>query len=330
MQNATPRRVWWTLLLLALVIAGCDRAPARESAAPVWSLSAEPTLMIGSDSVPETTFGGIAGVVGLGDGRIAVLDPRATEVRLFDSAGAYLRTIARPGRGPGEFTAIDWIQEHGDSILVHDIIQRRAAVLGTDGTVHRTVVPAPDSTIPWLYLAARLRGGVWVANVPQAGQRQPGLSHDSLRYGLLSPAASGVFQPLVVVAGTVLVRTPLGTTPARFHIGDIVTPLGDRLAVIDPDSGTVRLFSRTGSEPAGFPVPIPRIPLTPEMTAASLARETANAPVPEMRLAWEAFDAAEPKPAVLPMFRAALADGDAALWLEEFELDPLAPRRYRS
>lgn len=40
-----------------------------------------------------------------GQGRVYVLDSRAREIRVFDSGGRYLRSLGRPGEGPGELAA---------------------------------------------------------------------------------------------------------------------------------------------------------------------------------------------------------------------------------
>jgi hypothetical protein len=65
-------------------------------------------LRIGkSDGSAEYTFGPMIGpiAVGLG-GTIYVSDIQQNALRAYDSLGQYLRTIGRPGKGPGEFGRI--------------------------------------------------------------------------------------------------------------------------------------------------------------------------------------------------------------------------------
>ncbi len=52
-------------------------------------------------------------------GAVLVAERSPTEVKLYDSAGAYVRTFGREGEGPGEFRSA-WLAVHGDTLLVHD------------------------------------------------------------------------------------------------------------------------------------------------------------------------------------------------------------------
>src|SRR5690606_13388307 len=72
---------------------------------------------------PHEIFGDIRSIEVDGDGNIYALDHQSSEIRVFDPDGAYLRTIARQGRGPSELTAANgmiltvhdtlWVQDHG-------------------------------------------------------------------------------------------------------------------------------------------------------------------------------------------------------------------------
>ncbi|HEX6644093.1 MAG TPA: 6-bladed beta-propeller [Gemmatimonadales bacterium] len=72
--------------------------------------------------------------VALGDdGNVYVLDQGANHIRVFDSAGAELRTIGREGQGPGEFGrpySLAWI---GDTLAVLDPGNGRIELVTTDG-----------------------------------------------------------------------------------------------------------------------------------------------------------------------------------------------------
>ena len=76
--------------------------PGASGADAAWRL--EPALRIGSVDEPgPTQFGAIKGIAVLPDGRIAVLDAMANEVRIFGADGAHRATYGREGEGPGEF-----------------------------------------------------------------------------------------------------------------------------------------------------------------------------------------------------------------------------------
>jgi Tol biopolymer transport system component len=71
------------------------------------------------------------------DGRIYVLDMQAREVRVFGSDGEYLRTIGRPGSGPGEFSAATiLVVATNNAVLVADLINRRVHRFSPEGTVN--------------------------------------------------------------------------------------------------------------------------------------------------------------------------------------------------
>jgi hypothetical protein len=86
-------------------------------------------LTIGvAEGDPNLIFGDIRGVEAGSDGTIYILDYLASEVRAFDAAGRYLRTLTSKGAGPGELmeangmllvgdTAL-WIQDHGQWMMI--------------------------------------------------------------------------------------------------------------------------------------------------------------------------------------------------------------------
>lgn len=76
-------------------------APPAEGPAVTHELAE--TLRIGSvEGGGPTSFGEIRAIAVLPDGRIAVLDAQAKEVRIFGVDGAHLATYGGPGDGPGE------------------------------------------------------------------------------------------------------------------------------------------------------------------------------------------------------------------------------------
>lgn len=320
------------LLLLLVPLQGCG-SDSRDTAdtTPEWSLSAEPTLSIGSDSIPEEVFGQVGAALGLEDGRVAVLDSRAVEIRIFEPDGRYLRTLGRRGRGPGEFQAVDWIQRGEDSVIAHDVMLNTVAILALQDGGARMVTPEPDPEMRRPALAGWLTSGSWLGIVtPRANvERVVGMNQYRQQYVLLPPAADGATRLLAEIGGLILVETEtLGTAPARFHRWTSMIPFGDRVAALDPDSGRVTLYRSDASMETSFAVPMKRRVLTTAMVAAALADETSRAESQESRASWEALYAAEPKPDSLPLFRTGYADGDRLLWMEAFWLDPRSPREF--
>lgn len=93
----------------------------------IWEPGAEWTLVeelsIGSmDAEPEYQFGQIIGVDVDADGNVYVADSQARDVRVFDPSGRHLRTIGRPGSGPGELgLAMNGVFVVGDEVVVPDL-----------------------------------------------------------------------------------------------------------------------------------------------------------------------------------------------------------------
>jgi hypothetical protein len=119
-------------------------APGEE-----WRISDEPVLIIGALEGPDAigSVGRVAdqsGVALLDDGRIAVADGEADEIRIYDASGTRLAAVGRTGDGPGEFRGIRGILAFGrDSLLAWDArvgsSNGRLSVLTADGTFVRTI-----------------------------------------------------------------------------------------------------------------------------------------------------------------------------------------------
>ena len=110
-------------------------------------------LVIGADSTrEETQFGRIGDLAVAPNGDIAVIDQLNGVVRVFDKDGRYLRTVGRPGQGPGELSrSANGIYFLGDSLLVLDPGERRLTAFSPDGTVDTvtSLPPAPRGQGWW-------------------------------------------------------------------------------------------------------------------------------------------------------------------------------------
>jgi hypothetical protein len=86
-----------------------------------WSVSNQPLVDIGSgeDSLHELAT--VMGAARLTDGSIAVANMGTNTIRMYDARGRYLRTIGRPGQGPGEFRQVmGLVRRPGDTLTVID------------------------------------------------------------------------------------------------------------------------------------------------------------------------------------------------------------------
>jgi hypothetical protein len=90
---------------------------------------------LGGDGEPQHAdeFGRVTGVVAGADGALYVADALAREVRVFSAEGAAVRSIGRPGDGPGEFASIQSLGMLGDTLAVLDPFNGRISLFSTDG-----------------------------------------------------------------------------------------------------------------------------------------------------------------------------------------------------
>ncbi|HJS48392.1 MAG TPA: hypothetical protein VJ773_10440 [Gemmatimonadales bacterium] len=157
------RRLPSFLLLLPLAACGqgADDAagPARRDSAGVaiventsplwaegqaWTVAAAPLLDVGGGEDPVANFTGFASTSRLSDGRIVVIEPQGSVMKLIDSAGK-VTAIGRQGGGPGEFQFLVWAGKlPGDSILTFEVGGRRFQLFGPDGGFVRNVTFQPD------------------------------------------------------------------------------------------------------------------------------------------------------------------------------------------
>lgn len=263
-------------LVLAL---GCGRSTLVGQ--ETWSLSGEPTVVIGVAQGPgPSTFHDIRGVVRAGPDVIVVADGGSKQIRVFSSAGEFLRSFGRDGDGPREFRAIAWLELcGGTAIVAYDSRRHRVTKWGTDGTLLSEFgVESPAGDLP----PYQVRCGTSGDFVVMAWPRVVGVSRDR---GPYRPSVSigvadqrGRLNRLVgEFPGPERLRTERNDRPHPFgkltHVG--IGPAGvyvgtaDSFAVQLVDSiGRVRTFG------TGRPV----LPLTPQLREDWIDTYLARAP----------------------------------------------------
>ena len=110
---------------------------------PARSLAVDPEWMRGD--IPEV--GRLGDVEPMDDGRVALLDELAAEIRVFGRDGALQATFGGPGEGPGEFSphgGTSRLLWTGSSLLVPDIQLQRVTEFSPGGEV-LGVEPFPGS-----------------------------------------------------------------------------------------------------------------------------------------------------------------------------------------
>ena len=151
--------------------------PALDSARG-WQVASLPRLSIGVESGAEHyQFSRIGGVARLRDGRIVVGDGGSSQLRLFDSTGAFLAAHGRKGQGPGEFgefsTLRIWRAPNGE-LLVNDSGNDRINVFDSAGRYLRAVKLGAAPTSPRVFLTDVFADGTLLASAPEGGGRLNG------------------------------------------------------------------------------------------------------------------------------------------------------------
>lgn len=116
--------------------------PSIRAVSQAFVLATRPTLVLGGlKDDPEREFrapGSYVSAVRLRDGRLTVID--RDRVLLFSREGAFLRSIGRPGDGPGEYRYLTSIcRLRGDTLTVWDDGAHRIGILTGDGEFVRHI-----------------------------------------------------------------------------------------------------------------------------------------------------------------------------------------------
>lgn len=140
---------------------------------PLPTLVAEEELRLGTvEGGGPASFGRIRSIAVLPDGRFAVADAQAEEVRIFDHSGRHLRTFGGEGAGPGELAGMQGVHlDHEGMLRVAEQANARLSVFDPE-TGFVTSYP--------LRLYSYAFRGPWDAVVDSAGRT---LVVSSGRYG---------------------------------------------------------------------------------------------------------------------------------------------------
>lgn len=108
-----------------------ENVPPREG--PAATMVGEELLRIGTfEGRSPSAFGLIRSLAVLPDGRIAVADGQAEEVRLFSARGEFVRSFGGAGQGPGELERLQGVYEQDGLLRVPEQGNSRVSVFDPD------------------------------------------------------------------------------------------------------------------------------------------------------------------------------------------------------
>ena len=187
-------RLLWTLGPIGLVVsnATCVKAQSivrRDSAGvrvieiaagvlealPTWRLEGPTTRIEPDMGGVEYAFNRAGSPWQLADGRIVVANDQV-ELRYFDARGRYLTTVARRGRGPGEYEQLLRVfRGPGDTLLAWDVPTDRIDVRDRNGKLVRAFnIP---NTLVFAGLGSR---GAVFAPYQRPDLEKPGVHQDTV------------------------------------------------------------------------------------------------------------------------------------------------------
>lgn len=116
-----------------------------------WLLAAEPTMILGDESiVGEPFFDRVVGGVLTKDGRVVIGDFGSSEIAVFTTSGASTVVFGGEGGGPGEFFKLVWLGAFGQGFVAGmDVQSGGVTVFDLDGNVRATYAVPSSSLSPF-------------------------------------------------------------------------------------------------------------------------------------------------------------------------------------
>lgn len=129
-----------------------------------WLVPDSPLVSLGGrPGDPGHDLNRVTGARWLPGARILVADGGSAQLRVFDSAGAFVEAVGREGAGPGEFRRyVGLLPSFGDSIITVDGAQRYTVFSQAPAFV-RAFRVEPDPRYRFASIWGRMRGGPFVA-----------------------------------------------------------------------------------------------------------------------------------------------------------------------
>jgi hypothetical protein len=331
-------------VLVAVVGAACGRAPgtdgtlARDSAGTVivengalgpeavWQVGDTPVLDIGSlDGAAEYQLFRVSSALRLRDGRIAVANAGTSEIRLYDSAGRFIRSFGRAGEGPGEFRGMSaaWAVA-GESLYVADRRLNRIEVFDTAGRFVRSAPFHAEAAGAVLQAYGVFNDGtLLVATSAVFGPTpvEPGVARDSSVYFRFSRQGELLdtlgtypdFERFIKVQDN-----GFTVTGAPFARQGLRAVCGDGFYYGSSDRFEIRYYGADGSLRRLIRRAHRNLSVTPEDIDRYRAQRLDGQRSDSDRRAVERLLADLPFPATMPAYASIRCDDEGNLWVQEY------------
>jgi hypothetical protein len=355
------RIVGFLYIVAVGTVLACDRGMARDGAATVrdsagitiventgaegalaaWTVEAAPVVEIGvADGAATDQLYGVTGARRTPDGSLIVANGGTLEVRVYDPAGAFVRSWGRGGEGPGEFRSLDGVSLIGDTIYAFDLDLRRANTFTSAGEHIATIRFAEQGVIPLgppIVMSDRTFVVAWMvgdpftlfdrgeANVGQVVRTQAMLVRYAPTGAVLDTIGSfpGFEEALVSRQGR------LSSTRAPFAHAFSFDARNDELFVGTQDRFEVAVLSPAGAVIRLIRAPTPDLTITPARLDTLKRQVRRNFPAPEVAAAIAQRIDETPRPDHAPAYGRLLVDAAGNLWISEYSFVPITPLAWR-
>lgn len=302
-----------------------------------WTVSAEPDLKIGALEGNEAyLFQTIWGASVLSNGRIAVVDTRAPNLRVFSAMGEHLHTFGRRGDGPGEFNSpILMGTLPGDTIVVVDRRHRRIDLFHPDHGFIRGATASSEFSGYLLVEGMFSSGTVLAQNMVFEEDSGNGYSRRKVHY--YSVASNGTMENDLgeFVGEEVVTTTQTQGQRAMSYMGD--APFGKSAAVAvggtrfyygSQDSYEIQVRRQDGTLERIIRAQAESMPVTDVQVAALLESALEDLPDNDLARQYRRDFMDAPIPEFHPAFGELYLDQIGFLWVEESRASDDEPRLF--
>jgi hypothetical protein len=301
-----------------------------------WRVGPEPLLRMGVvEGDPAYQFDGVAGMVRLAGGTVAVADFGYQNVRFFDRDGGIVRTFGGPGEGPREFQSLVSLGlGTGGRIWAYDFLLRRITWLDRRGemTDLTRLPPEPAMLQPLGALPDKtfLLKQLWAAT-QVAEATETGLRRDPVAFVRFDPEEAR-FDTLGLFPGRELFLTDedgrgvMSTPP--YPKNSMGAVWRERVVVGSNDRFELVVLTSSGEVERIFRLPDLDLTLGPgerEEYVEDRVELVAENLRPGVRHGLEAM----PFPDTRPAFGALLPDDQGNLWVADWVLTPKTPEHLK-
>jgi hypothetical protein len=214
-----------------------------------------PEITITDESMGGKEFFGAAGDLAIDpEGRIYVCDSKSGNIKKFDAAGKFLKTLAKPGQGPGDLNYPIDIEYSRGRLYIRELMNRRVSMLDPEGKFLASVSFASEEGSWWKMRA--LRDGRFVVQKEISDYKTPNAPQE-LKLDLYS-ADLGFLRTLYrktvmknkyITEQGRMINIPVPFSPMVYwdvtSDGKIVIGYSEKyeIEIYDPDKGRISSFT---------------------------------------------------------------------------------------